>query len=229
MAKSLLKKLFHYCKKAAVALLLVILLYVSAAFILSRIPVNSKAKNDGEIAVFVKTNGVHTDIVVPIKNEVKDWSNDIVWEHTKAQDTTASYVAFGWGDKGFYLNTPHWKDLKASTAFIAAFHLGTSAMHTRFYNAMQENEDCIKVILNKEDYKQLVQYIADSFAYDNKGKVQWIANRGYGSYDAFYEAKRKYNLFYTCNTWANNALKAANRKAALWTLTDKGILHHYKE
>ena len=33
----------------------------------------------------------------------------------------------------------------------------------------------------------------------------------------------KYNLFYTCNTWANNVLKSANLKACLFTLTPKTI------
>ena len=47
-------------------------------------------------------------------------------------------------------------------------------------------------------------------------------------YDAFYDAKGKYSLFYTCNTWANCALKAANQKASLWTVYDKGIFCHYK-
>ena len=55
-------------------------------------------------------------------------------ENTKSKDSTAEYLAFGWGDKGFYLDTPEWSDLKASTAFKAAFALGNSAMHTTFIN-----------------------------------------------------------------------------------------------
>jgi hypothetical protein len=46
--------------------------------------------------------------------------------------------------------------------------------------------------------------------------------------DSFYEAKGAYTLFYTCNTWANNGLKAINQKAALWTATDRGIFQHYR-
>ena len=45
----------------------------------------------------------------------------------------------------------------------------------------------------------------------------------------FYEAKGSYSLFYTCNSWANQALKAANQKAALHTLTDTGIFRHYEK
>jgi hypothetical protein len=50
----------------------------------------------------------------------------------------------------------------------------------------------------------------------------------YGKYDVFYEANGSYSLFYTCNSWANQALKSANQKAALWTISDSGIFRHYK-
>jgi hypothetical protein len=58
--------------------------------------------------------------------------------------------------------------------------------------------------------------------------MQQIGTHSYGKHAAFYEAKGSYNLFYTCNTWANQALKAANQKAALWTVLDKGIFYHYE-
>ena len=137
------------------------------------------------------------------------------------------YLAFGWGDKGFYLDTPKWSDLKASTAAKAAFYLGTSAMHTRYYSNIKEDEECVKISISKSDYEGLVQYITDSFRMGEDNKVQWIEGRSYGPYDAFYEGTGGYSLFYTCNTWANNALKAANQKAALWTVYDGGIFCHY--
>ncbi|GGB65387.1 hypothetical protein GCM10007424_01650 [Flavobacterium suaedae] len=227
MAKSRLKKTVRFIKQFILAFIAVITVYILATFIFSIIPVNSNIANQGDITVYINSNGVHTDIVVPVKNNIKDWTTVIPFSHTIANDSLAQYVAFGWGDRAFYLETPQWSDLKASTAFNAAFHLGTSAMHTRFYRTLQEDEECIKLKISKSNYKKLVTYIDNSFAYSESKQVKWIANRSYNNYDAFYEAKGKYSLFYTCNTWTNNALKAANQKAALWTLYDKGILYHY--
>lgn len=229
MAKSLLKKILRITARLLLGLFAFILLYILAVFVCSAIPVNRHATAQGDIPVYINSNGVHTDIVVPVKNEVKDWSKDILFSHTRANDTLVKYVAFGWGDKGFYLHTPQWSDLKASTAFKAAFNLGTSAMHTKFYRSMKEDKDCVKIGISKEDYRALVTYIESSFALNAERQVCRIGKHCYGDYDAFYEANRKYNLFYTCNTWANNALKAANQKAALWTTSDKGILWHYKK
>ena len=39
------------------------------------------------------------------------------------------------------------------------------------------------------------------------------ANHYRSANDAFYEAKGRYSLFFTCNTWTNNALKICKQKA----------------
>lgn len=223
-----LKQFLKFTGRLIFGIIAFIIVYVIIISILTIIPVNSKPEISNDVTIYINSNGVHTDILVPVKNNIKDWTKDIRYEHTKAKDSVMRYVAFGWGDKGFYLDTPQWSDLKASTAAKAAFYLGTSAMHTRFYNDVKEDDECIKVTVSNSDYQDLVKYIEDSFALDKSSKVQWITGRSYGNYDAFYEANGKYSLFYTCNTWANNALKAGNQKAALWTVYDKGIFYHYK-
>jgi uncharacterized protein (TIGR02117 family) len=207
-----------------------LILYVFAALLISKISVNADVvQNDKTIEIFILSNGVHTDIVVPVKNQYKDWSKQILFQHTKSKDSIVNYVAIGWGDKGFYLNTPEWSDLKASKAFNAAFGLSKSAMHTTFYKKIIENETCKKIRISAAEYQKLVSYISESFELDSSNRVQWISNYSYGTRDAFYEAKGSYSLFYTCNTWANNVLKIANQKASLWTVTDSGIFCHYQE
>ena len=223
-----LKSTLKFIGRFILGIFAFIVVYVLATLGLSHITVNSEPEKSDEVAIFINSNSVHTDIVVPIRNDVKDWSKDILFTHTKAKDSLMRYIAFGWGDKGFYLDTPEWSDLKASTAAKAAFYLGTSAMHTQFYKDLKEDEECVKITISKKDYASLVKYITESFQLDENNKVRWIANRSYNKYDAFYEGVGSYSLFYTCNTWANNALKAANQRAALWTTYDKGIFCHYR-
>ena len=214
---------------AVLGIISFLVLYIVAALLISKISVNSDvAQKNKAIEIFILSNGVHTDIVVPIKNEFKDWSKEICFHQTKSRDSLVNYLAFGWGDKGFYLNTPEWSDLKASTALNATFGLSSLAMHTTFYKNMQENASCKKIKISAEEYQKLVTYISESFEFDSSKRIQWISNYSYGKRDAFYEAKGSYNLFYTCNTWANNGLKMANQKASLWTVTDSGIFCHYQ-
>lgn len=223
----ILKKIGKRILRGFLVIIGLILLYLAAAVIFPLIPVNSNQTEPEEVEIYILTNGVHTDIVCPLKNEVMDWSSLVPFENTLSQRTDFEYASFGWGDKGFYLDTPTWADLKFSTAFNAAFWLGESAMHVTFYKQMKEGESCKKIKISQENYKLLVKYIQDSFDYENN-KTQLIpTDMVYGQNDAFYDAKRTYNIFFTCNTWANSALKAANQKAALWTATDKGIFRQY--
>ena len=172
---------------------------------------------------------MHTDLVVPIKTEIIDWSQQIPFENTLSQRTDFTYVGIGWGDKGFYLDTPTWADLKASTAIKAAFWMSESAMHCTFYEKMQENDDCKKIMLTEKQYSDLVKFIKNQFKQDENGNFILIKTDAvYGKNDAFYDAKESYNFMQTCNTWANNGLKAAGQKAALWTPSDFGIFYHYK-
>lgn len=223
------KKIFRILLKVVLGIIGFFVVYIIIALTLPYIGVNTEDENPKEdVAIYIKTNGVHTDIVVPIKTEYKDWSEKVKFDHIASKDTIMQFIGFGWGDKGFYLNTPEWSDLKFSTAFNAAFYLGTSAMHATFFKQMKENETCIKINISKEEYAKLTKYIEDSFQHDADGNPILINATTYGQNDSFYEANRKYNLFYTCNTWANNALKAADQKAALWTPSDTGIFCHYK-
>ena len=210
------------------AFVILILIYAFFVFGLSKISVNTGVTQKEEIEIFIKTNGVHTDIVVPIKNEIKDWSKEIKFNQTKSKDSLMNYIAIGWGDKGFYLNTPQWSDLKASTAIKAVTGLSTSAMHITFCKSVSESESCKRILVSKENYQKLVVFINDSFQRDSNKSLQCISGRGYAKNDAFYEAKGSYSLFRTCNTWANEALKSSNQKAAFWTPYDGGVFCHYQ-
>jgi len=57
---------------------------------------------------------------IPTQNEFIDWTTKVSPDDTKGKKK-GDWLAFGWGDKGFYLNTPTWADLKFSTAVKAAF------------------------------------------------------------------------------------------------------------
>ena len=225
----IIKKTFKILLKTSIGFIAFLLIYTIVIFFTSIISVNENNSDTNKIVpVYILSNGVHTDIVLPLKNDIKDWSTKISYLDTKAKDSTRQNVAFGWGDKGFYLDTPTWADLKTSTAVKAVTGLSSSAMHITFYGNLKEDENCKKFFISKSQYQNMIDYIENSFTLDTKNKFQRIGTHSYGKYDIFYEAKGSYNLFYTCNTWANQALKAGNQKAALWTVLDKGIFYHYE-
>jgi uncharacterized protein (TIGR02117 family) len=229
MLKSV-KKLLKYAGYGILFFISFILVYLLSAFCLSRITVDKESDTPADVAVYILTNGVHTDIVVPVKNELFDWTKQVKFANTRLTDTAAiHWLAMGWGDKGFYLETPTWDDLTFSTAFKAAFGLSTTAMHTTFYRRITESSSCKKIMLSSAQYKRLVQFITAGFQHDGDGYPIYIStNANYNEADAFYEATGRYSLFKTCNSWANAALKSCGQKACLWTAFDTGIFLKYE-
>lgn len=226
-----MKKILKRIGKILLYILLLLVVYVIAALCVPYIPVNKNSdyKSPNDVTIFITTNGVHTDLVVPVKNQWMDWTQYVKYADTDLKDTTYPYVGIGWGDKGFYLQTPSWSDLKFSVAFKAMTGLSSAAIHATFYKKLTEDTSTVALNINKDNYQYLVKYITNSFDVDQDGHSIHIpsVNDGYGDMDAFYEAKGSYSLFHTCNTWANGGLKAAHQKAALWTVLKNGIFRHY--
>jgi uncharacterized protein (TIGR02117 family) len=207
-----------------------IILYTLCVISIAYIPVNANiepCKTDC-VEVYLRSNGVHTDIVLPIKNELKDWTLQLDSKLSKAGKSNFNYVSVGWGDKGFYLDTPTWGDLTFKTAFNALFYLSSSAMHITFFDSLTEGGHCKKVYISKENYSHIIAFVESSFQSNETNQYIRIPNVSYGDDDIFYEAKGRYSLFYTCNSWTNNCLKSGNMKACLWTVLDKGFFYHYK-
>jgi len=227
-SKKLYSKVIKLILYPIITLVIISLIYFLAAFILSRIPVNTSTSSlPKPINIYIISNGFHSDIVVPIKSDIFDWSKIIKYDHITSKDTSYKYIAFGWGDKKFYINTPLWSDLKFDIALQALFCLNPSAIHVTFFRIMFESESCIKIPMSKPDYLKLIEYIKNDLKFDKNGQVQLIKNLHYDDNDAFYESNGSFTLFYTCNTWVNEALKYSNQKACFWTPFESGIFYQY--
>lgn len=222
-----MKRFIAFSLKVLALFISLIGFYVLSAWVLSRITVDPQHdSNDKSITAYILSNGVHTDIVLPVQHSSVNWGSFVRADNTKHKDTTMSYVAFGWGDKGFYLETPTWNDLSCKTAFKAAFGLSSSAMHVTYYKSICENDHCKAISISEQQYIKLTNYIKESFLTGTDNAATLIETTAvYGNNDAFYEAKGSYSLFKTCNTWTNNALKQAGCKACLWTPFESGIFY----
>ena len=206
------------------------LLYFGVGWCLSRIIIPAEKGTPKEVTIYIKTNGKHTDIVVPVRNKLIDWSNKIPYHNNISQDTVYQFLALGWGDKGFFLDMPTWDDLTFSLAFRAAFWLSTTAMHTTYYKEIFEDDNCRKITISYEQYARLITFIVNRFRKDSEGNfINIKTNAQYGVSDAFYEARGRYNIFFSCNTWANSALAAAGQRHCLWTFFDTPIFSIYSE
>lgn len=178
----------------------------------------------GTVDVYFVTNGVHVDVWVPARHAARDWST---WLPSDVPVDPYGYVAFGWGDRGFFLDVPTWDDLTVGVALRALIPPSPTAMHvSAFVGPPRPHDDVHGLRVSADQYTTLARFIEQSFALDAAGGPRLIDHPGYQPYDRFFEGRGSYHLFRTCNVWTNDAVKAAGHEAALWAPFERGVRHH---
>ncbi len=177
-----------------------------------------------DVTIYIRSNGVHTDICMPTLTVQNDWLKTIdLNDYTYRENR--EYIAIGWGDKGFFLDTPTWGELKVSTAIEAIFLPSPTAMHVELLNEPEVNEVIRKVEISKKSYRKLVAFVKSTFLMKNNQPIV-ISNCGYGETDNFYEAHGNYHMFNTCNVWTNDAMKSASIPTSIFSIFPQGNIMH---
>lgn len=209
-----MKLIFKILLYSLLAIILFLIAYIFVSLICSNISTRSTKSSSAKHSIHIQTNGVHTDVII-----TKELLRHTLIDQLDLKSNT-NYYAFGWGDKGFYLDTPEWKDLKASTAIKAMFLPSETAMHVTGYSSTHGHWS--EYSIDDAQLNNLLNYIYESFKYKND-KVILIPHHCYGDNDRFFEAKGSYSCIKTCNTWTNRALKTADIPTAIWTPFDWGV------
>jgi uncharacterized protein (TIGR02117 family) len=200
------------------ALALLPLVYIAAGYVGGSIPANRDWRPPTHgVQIYVETNGIHTDLIVPVAAAGVDWRpmirpGDIADPRYAAFD----YVAIGWGDARFYLETPTWADVRPGPVIAAVLGDSRTLIHAEHLPAPAIAADVRPIILREDEYRRLAAFIAASFAHPAHGARPKIF-RGYGDYDAFYSASGRYDGLMTCNSWTGAALRAAGVRVGIWT------------
>ena len=213
----------RWARRSATVFFGVPIFYVVCA-IVGLIPVNQDfVPTENGVSIFVYSGSVHSDIIVPVGNSVINWREIFPDDQLTANLRHATHVSIGWGDRGFYLDTPEWKDLTASTAAKAILIPSRTVMHVQYERHPRTNAERKSVTISNEQYQKLVEYILRSFDRDEHGEFRRI-EFAYGKDDAFYEARGSYHAFRTCNCWVSDGLQHAKIKTAWFTPFPRTVL-----
>ena len=200
-----------------IGILLLPIVYLLVALLLTEISVNhNTTSSPTNKIIYLTTNGIHLDIIIPIHNIDSNLLKEI--EGT----SNSKFIAFGWGDENFYLNTPTWSDLTIKNAVSALFLKSSTLMHVTKYSQTQKHWTPIK--LSELQMTTINEQIDSAFQRDSNGIVQLLPNEGYFSNDDFYKANGSYSCLNTCNSWVNSTFKVSGVKACMWTPFDYGLL-----
>ena len=225
--KSLLGRLWSFCKWVLFLILGPVFLYLITAIVGAAWPVNTdfESSSDG-VEIFILSGDVHTDLILPITNQQHDWRDNFPADSFSTTRTDFTHVSIGWGARKFYLETPTWSDVEVSTVASVLFTPSESVMHVetiRFEPVISSS--IMSTRISAEQYLKLVDFIEASFAGDDPQPAP-IADASYGDNDHFYPAVGDYHLFRTCNCWAGEAMGAAGIKVGKFTPLPKTIFWH---
>jgi len=220
-----LRRALRPCLRLAARSLLLFLclvtLYVALGTAAAFFPINRAFIQPANgIEIFIATNGVHTDLVLPVRAAGVDWRAILPLADIEDPDIAPTYIGFGWGDRAFYLETRRWQDLKLGTALKVLLGLGPSILHVVWQARPLEDDNIRRIRITPVQLAHLVRYLRAGFATDAAGKPIAIPGAAYQAHDTFYEAHGSYSPILTCNEWVRRALAGAGIRTALWAPFD---------
>jgi len=208
-------KMVKFILKFFILFIFITILYFLMAYFLTFLPSQKEQNRKQTEKIYILYNEMHSDIVLTINGINRELKTHLI---SIIKDRNG-YLAFGWGDKETYINTPTWNELKVSTTVKALFINTPSLMHVSFYKRIDGFKNLKKIKLSKEQKDVLEKNILKSFDLEKNRRY-----RGYGKNDIFYSSIYSYNLFNTCNTWTGDRLREANISMSYWTPLSSNVI-----
>ncbi|MEM9942267.1 MAG: DUF2459 domain-containing protein [Planctomycetota bacterium] len=183
------KNLRHSVARLVKWTLLLVMLYFLIALI-SLIPVNSDfVPTENGIKIYIYSGEFHSDLILPIAAGNIDWRTVFPSDHFRSPTDRsptdwASHIAFGWGDREFYLNTPSWRDLKISTAANALLIPSTTVMHVSLMGKPLAHPKLRSTTISEDQFRELTLFVQSSFAERNNPNQGRIKANAYGQIEA---------------------------------------------
>jgi uncharacterized protein (TIGR02117 family) len=206
----------HAWRLIASVLLVPVGVYFAAALVLANVPANNNwrepgASDPGATTIYIQSNGTHTGIVMPAVAQGIDWRISVRASDLPDPRGAGQWLAFGWGDRGFYIDTPTWRQARLSTIVTALTGSGTTVVHVDHLDPFVADENWRPLRLRPAEYRRLASFIAATFAEERQ------VTPGYTPRDVFYPARGSYSALRTCNVWTGNALRHAGVRVGMWT------------
>ena len=213
-------------KWVSAGLLTLVSAFLLVAWIGSSIPRNTSWKEPATgIPIMVESNGLHTELVLPIVTPIKDWRTTFpsAGEPRIEDGWLPTHIAVGWGEKEVFLNTPTWADLKVSTALRIATRGGDGLVRVAHYVNPQPSLDHRWITLRPDEYARLTERV-EAMLPPLPPNVQRRSYTGFDPTARNYDATGRYTLTNTCNQWTSDTLAYAGVRIGAWTPFAGGVM-----
>lgn len=199
-------------KKILTVALAIPLGYLLLAGLAAFIPLpGTDGDTPGAYPAYLASNGIHTNIVLPVRSDVADWSALL----PDAGLGDKAYVYIGWGSAEFYTQVDTWADLRPAIALRALFYDKGLLRIEGAYHPPPAGHKLVRPFqLERAQYQRLS---ADILA-------QFQARTPLAGHPGFYPAKGHYTPLFTCNEWVRVRLRRIGVRTPLWSPFDRPLL-----
>ncbi len=160
--------------------------------------------------IWVVDHGYHAGLLLT-REDVAQYGGQMS-QHWLAVFPQAHWFEFGWGDAGFYANTPSFADVTLAIAAHALLVPSESVLHvaTGQGHATQAfvHSDRFEIRLSNAGMRRLMASIEEGAA------DPLLLGAGLYGVSGFFKGTERYHLFQTCNSWVGQRLRAAGVAAA---------------
>jgi uncharacterized protein (TIGR02117 family) len=219
------KRLLRYLLVAVVGLAAVVIVYLGAtmagALLAADGAPNEKAGPPER--VYLLTSLLHADFAIPADESLRQRFAFLRDAGVPLDHPDLRYLVFGWGARGFYLQTRTLADIRPIPTMKAIFG-DSSVMHVVAAKDVSGAPGAVPIDLPPGGLERLIAFIEASFERGAEGP-RVIPGAAYGDSDAFFDGVGRFNIFRPCNIWVAEALQAAGLSTGAWTPTTFSLLY----
>ncbi|MFN3232318.1 MAG: DUF2459 domain-containing protein [Alphaproteobacteria bacterium] len=193
--------------------------YMIAAWIGAAVSVGEASDSDGASEVFVQSNGIHLEFVVPTPT-----TGPLATAAGYLPGPQPPFLGFGWGERDFFLKTPTWADFNLAVAAGALLWQSDVLMRVRPVYETPSGPNSRRLRASDAQAAQIKRFIQESIYFGPNGQPVPVESTLYDPAGVFLEGRGTYTPFYTCNEWVNDGLRRAGVRTAAWSPFPHGVM-----
>lgn len=201
------------------AAFLVVALFLVAAGLGGLIPGRSADLPPGEdVQIGLLYGPIHVDFLLPATPETREALQFARAGGVRVDGSDVGYFIVGWGARDFYTTTPEWADMSAR-ATIRAITGDASVLRIDTVRPGIAFDQVPQLSLSSAQYTALLAEITATAAPDALG----LEVQGHRPTSGFVEARGRFHILRTCNTWVGRVLRRAGVPMGAWTPTPYSV------
>lgn len=182
-----------------------------------------KSNEIADFPVYVVDHGGHTGVVLD-RELAKQYLPSINEEFVHSR-----YIEVGWGDEDFYQSREKTTKLRMQAVLYptnAVLRVTEVPIDPEKY---YPNIEVKKLMVTRTGFRKMLSYIYKTFKRNSNGNPV-KTGKGLHVHDLFYQAKGKFHVFNTCNTWTAKILKEAGLPVSSFlTITSDDIMDQIRD